>query len=56
ALVAAAAAIAFVEHNTWAAWWTAGLGAAITWLRDARSRTTPHTLSRPEAGPDRTLS
>ena len=28
-----AAAIAFVEHNGWAAWWTAGLGAAITWLR-----------------------
>ena len=34
-LVAAAAAIAFVEHNAWAAWWTAGLGAAITWLREA---------------------
>ncbi len=34
-LVAAAAAIAFVEHNAWAAWWTAGLGAAITWLRAA---------------------
>ena len=56
ALVAAAAAIAFVEHNTWAAWWTAGLGAAITWLRDAESRTASHTLSRPEAGPDRTPS
>ena len=38
ALVAAAAAVAFVEHNAWAAWWTAGLGAAITWLREAASR------------------
>ena len=56
ALVAAAAAIAFVEHNTWAAWWTAGLGTAITWLRDAGSRTASHTLSRSEAGPDRTPS
>ncbi|MCJ2015502.1 O-antigen ligase family protein [Methylobacterium sp. J-076] len=37
-LVACAAAIAFVEHNGWAAWWTAGLGAAITWAREARSR------------------
>ncbi|MDP4025011.1 O-antigen ligase family protein [Methylobacterium sp. NEAU 140] len=34
-LVAGAAAIAFVEHNGWAAWWTAGLGAAICWLREA---------------------
>lgn len=34
-LVACAASIAFVEHNGWAAWWTAGLGAAITWLREA---------------------
>ena len=34
-LVAYAAAIAFVEHNGWAAWWTAGLGAAITWMRAA---------------------
>jgi O-antigen ligase len=43
-LVAAAAAIAFVEHNGWAAWWTAGLGAAITWMREAsrlRAPTTP---------------
>jgi len=32
-LVACAVAIAFVEHNGWAAWWTAGLGAAITWMR-----------------------
>ena len=54
ALVAAAAAIAFVEHNTWAAWWTAGLAAAITWLRDAGCRSAPHSLSRPPAGPDRT--
>ncbi|MFD0935877.1 hypothetical protein ACFQ12_11890, partial [Methylobacterium trifolii] len=35
ALIAAGTAIAFVEHNAWAAWWTAGLGAAITWLREA---------------------
>lgn len=34
-LLACAAAIAFVEHNGWAAWWTAGLGAAITWMRAA---------------------
>ncbi|MEH3064880.1 MAG: O-antigen ligase family protein [Methylobacterium radiotolerans] len=34
-LVACAASIAFVEHNGWAAWWTAGLGAAITWMRAA---------------------
>jgi O-antigen ligase len=34
-LVVGAAAIAFVEHNGWAAWWTAGLGAAISWLREA---------------------
>lgn len=32
-LVAAASAVAFVEHGAWQAWWTAGLGAAITWLR-----------------------
>ncbi|MGU3668070.1 O-antigen ligase family protein [Methylobacterium sp. A49B] len=34
-LVACASAIAFVEHNGWAAWWTAGLGAAISWMRSA---------------------
>ena len=34
-LVAGAAVIAFVEHNGWAAWWTAGLGAAISWMRAA---------------------
>lgn len=33
-LVAAAAAIAFVEHGAWQPWWTAGLGAAIAWLRE----------------------
>ena len=54
ALVAAAASIALVEHNTWAAWWTAGLGAAITWLREAAGRTARPSLSRPGAGPDRT--
>lgn len=47
-LVACAASIAFVEHNGWAAWWTAGLGAAITWMREAaRSRAD----TRPEADP-----
>lgn len=35
-LVAACAAIVFVEHGAWQAWWTAGLGAAIAWLRMAR--------------------
>ena len=43
-LVACAVAIAFVEHNGWAAWWTAGLGAAISWMREAsrpRVATTP---------------
>ncbi|WP_336486625.1 O-antigen ligase family protein [Methylobacterium nigriterrae] len=34
-LTAAAAAVAFVEHGAWQAWWTAGLGAAISWLREA---------------------
>ena len=38
-LLATAAAIAFVEHGAWAAWWTAALGAAITWLREAGLRT-----------------
>ncbi|MCJ2104798.1 O-antigen ligase family protein [Methylobacterium sp. E-041] len=56
ALIAAAAAIALVEHNTWAAWWTAGLGAAITWLRDAGHRTAQAPLPRPSAAPDRTPS
>ncbi|GJE39128.1 O-antigen ligase family protein [Methylobacterium persicinum] len=40
-LVACAGAIAFVEHNGWAGWWTAGLGAAITWARAARARLRP---------------
>lgn len=35
AIVAAAAAIAFVEHGAWQPWWTAGLGVAIAWLREA---------------------
>ncbi|MGE7418585.1 O-antigen ligase family protein [Methylobacterium tarhaniae] len=33
ALLAAAGIVAFVEHGAWQAWWTAGLGAAIAWLR-----------------------
>lgn len=50
-LVAGAAAIAFVEHNGWAAWWTAGLGAAITWMREAnwmREAVTSRTDTRRE--------
>lgn len=42
-LVGCAAAIAFVEHNAWAAWWTAGLGAAITWARAACAPLQPTT-------------
>lgn len=34
-LVAAATAVAFVEHGAWQGWWVAGLGAAIAWLREA---------------------
>lgn len=34
ALVAAASAIAFVEHGAWQPWWTAGLGGAVAWLRE----------------------
>ncbi|WP_245442958.1 O-antigen ligase family protein [Methylobacterium terrae] len=33
ALLAAAGIVAFVEHGAWQAWWTAGVGAAIAWLR-----------------------
>ncbi|MFF8802255.1 MULTISPECIES: O-antigen ligase family protein [unclassified Methylobacterium] len=29
----AAVAVMFVEHGAWQGWWTAGCGAAITWLR-----------------------
>ncbi|GJD47505.1 hypothetical protein OPKNFCMD_0213 [Methylobacterium crusticola] len=36
-LLAAGAAVAFVEHGAWQAWWTAGVGAAVAWLR-----ATPH--------------
>ena len=46
-LVAGAAAIAFVEHNGWAGWWTAGLGAAITWARAARARSRPPATDQP---------
>lgn len=28
-------AVMFVEHGAWQGWWTAGCGAAITWLRAA---------------------
>lgn len=34
-LVAAASSIAFVEHGAWQPWWTAGLGVAVAWLREA---------------------
>jgi len=33
-LLGAAAAVAFVEHGAWQAWWVAGLGGAVTWLRE----------------------
>ncbi|TGD99128.1 O-antigen ligase domain-containing protein [Methylobacterium nonmethylotrophicum] len=33
ALLASAGIVAFVEHGAWQAWWTAGVGAAIAWLR-----------------------
>ena len=33
ALLACAGIVAFVEHGAWQAWWTAGVGAAIAWLR-----------------------
>ena len=46
-LLACAAAIAFVEHNAWAAWWTAGLAAAITWMREAAF---PSPRGTPETG------
>jgi hypothetical protein len=36
ALFAAAGVVAFVEHGAWQAWWTAGVGAAIAWLRTLR--------------------
>lgn len=34
-LTGAAVAVMFVEHGAWQGWWTAGCGAAITWLRAA---------------------
>jgi exopolysaccharide production protein ExoQ len=34
-LLGAAVAVMFVEHGAWQAWWTAGLGAALAWLRTA---------------------
>lgn len=34
-LFGAAAAVMFVEHGAWQAWWTAGLGTALAWLRTA---------------------
>jgi O-antigen ligase len=33
-LLGAATAVAFVEHGAWQGWWVAGLGAAVTWLRE----------------------
>ncbi|SFG92406.1 O-antigen ligase family protein [Methylobacterium gossipiicola] len=36
-LVGAAIAVAFVEHGAWQGWWVAGLGAAVTWLREGWS-------------------
>ena len=34
-LLGAAVAVMFVEHGAWQAWWTAGCGAALAWLRTA---------------------
>ncbi|TNC15384.1 O-antigen ligase family protein [Methylobacterium terricola] len=41
ALLAAAGVVAFVEHGAWQAWWTAGVGAAIAWLRTLARVTSP---------------
>lgn len=52
ALVAAASAIAFVEHGAWQPWWTAGLGAAVAWLREgtlASQAASASTRLRPDA-------
>ena len=43
-VLGAATAVAFVEHGAWQGWWVAGLGGAVTWLRDgwaAPARVTP---------------
>lgn len=34
-LLGASVAVMFVEHGAWQAWWTAGLGTALAWLRMA---------------------
>ncbi|WP_407527389.1 O-antigen ligase family protein [Methylobacterium oryzisoli] len=36
ALIAGAAAVAFVGHGAWQGWWIASLGAAVAWLRAMR--------------------
>ncbi len=41
-LLGAAVAVMFVEHGAWQGWWTAGLGAAITWLRAAACAKPPY--------------
>lgn len=41
ALIAGAAAIAYVGHGAWQGWWVASLGAAVIWMRAA-------SLMRPE--------
>ncbi|NGM36450.1 O-antigen ligase family protein [Methylobacterium sp. DB0501] len=53
ALLAAAGIVAFVEHGAWQAWWTAGVGAGIAWLRSLALSSTPAlpgTLAVPGTG------
>ncbi|WP_048435035.1 O-antigen ligase family protein [Methylobacterium platani] len=44
ALLATAGVVAFVEHGAWQAWWTAGVGAAVAWLRTLRPAAHPCAL------------
>lgn len=48
-LLGAAAAVAFVEHGAWQAWWVAGLGGAVTWLREGWMREDGLAEGRAEA-------
>lgn len=48
-LLGAAVAVMFVEHGAWQGWWTAGLGAAITWLRAAACARPPYESAHESA-------
>ena len=48
-LLGAAVAVMFVEHGAWQGWWTAGLGAAITWLRAAACARPPYESANESA-------